>query len=271
MDYLPHFQREVSAFEAVARQVAGDGAAAPMVPSCPEWSVTDLVGHLGWVQRFVAHIVRERLAAPPDRADTTYLGLPADLRGWPSPERSPHHGPVPAGLVDWFAEGARALEAVFREHDPAEPVWTWSEERTTGFWLRMQTIEAAVHRWDAENARGVPQPVDAELAAAAIGHDFAVMAPTRRARGEARPGSGESFRFRRTDGAGRWTVRFEGGGMRAGDRGDEAAAGPCDVEIAGTASDLMLFLWHRLPAGRLGEVKGDPEVLDRWFVLVPPL
>ncbi|WP_219466745.1 hypothetical protein [Nonomuraea rhizosphaerae] len=46
--------------------------------------------------------------------------------------------------------------------------------------------------------------------------------------------------------------------------------GECDVEVAGTASDLMLFLWRRLPAGRLG-VRGDREVLDRYFTLVPPV
>jgi len=48
--------------------------------------------------------------------------------------------------------------------------------------------------------------------------------------------------------------------------------GPCDVELYGTASDLMLFLWQRLPAGSGSLVtEGDASLLDRYFVLVPPL
>jgi hypothetical protein len=51
MDHLPHFHREVRAFEAAARRAAAGGGAAPGVPSCPEWSVSDLVLHLGYVHR----------------------------------------------------------------------------------------------------------------------------------------------------------------------------------------------------------------------------
>ncbi|MET7711682.1 hypothetical protein [Streptomyces sp. NPDC005407] len=47
-------------------------------------------------------------------------------------------------------------------------------------------------------------------------------------------------------------------------------SGPCDVELAGTASELMLFLWGRIPADRL-QVNGDAEVLDRYGALVPPV
>jgi hypothetical protein len=34
-------------------------------------------------------------------------------------------------------------------------------------------------------------------------------------------------------------------------------------------SDLLLFLWHRIPADRL-EVFGDAALLERFFELVPP-
>lgn len=63
---------------------------------------------------------------------------------------------------------------------------------------------------------------------------------------------------------GDWTVYFEG------DVRLNESTGPCDVELAGTASDLMLFLWHRIPAVQLDEVKGDRGALDRYFTLVPP-
>ncbi len=42
-----------------------------------------------------------------------------------------------------------------------------------------------------------------------------------------------------------------------------------DVTVSGTASDLFLFLWGRLPARDLG-VSGDAALLDRYVELVPP-
>jgi uncharacterized protein (TIGR03083 family) len=231
MDYIPHFRREILAFEAAVRRVAGaDGA--PLVPSCPGWSVSDLVAHLGAVHRYVTHIIRERFLEQPDSTDLTFLELPVDQEGWPMPEHAPNRGPVAVGLTDWFADGASALESLFTSSGPDEPVWTWSREQTTGFWLRIQTIEAAVHRWDAENAIGAAQPVAAELAENAVGHTFEVMAPARRAWTQAPPGSGERFRLRQTDGTGDWKVHFEGDDVRLNE-----STGPCDVELVGTASD----------------------------------
>jgi mycothiol maleylpyruvate isomerase-like protein len=60
VDYVGHFEREAAAFEAAARRAAGPRAA-PDVPSCPEWVVTDLVLHLGMVHRLVARLVSERI------------------------------------------------------------------------------------------------------------------------------------------------------------------------------------------------------------------
>jgi uncharacterized protein (TIGR03083 family) len=264
MEYLPHFHRELLAFEAAARRVA-DADSAPLVPSCPDWSVSDLVTHLGFVHRYVAHIITEQCSEPPDPTERAFLNLPADVEGWPMPENAPNRGPVPVGLIDWFADGASALESLFTDHDPDEPAWSWSREQTIGFWLRMQTIEAAVHRWDAENAIGTAGPIEADLAGEAIGQNFAVMVPARRAQKRAQAGSGERFRFRQTDGTGDWTVHCEGDDVRLTE-----STGHWDVELAGTASDLMLFLWHRIPADSLDEAVGDRGVLDRYFTLVPP-
>lgn len=268
MDHLPHFHREVTAFAAAARRAArADGA--PPVPSCPGWSVSDLILHLGNVHRYVRHLLAGRYREQPDPTDPAFLRLPADLDRWPRPEDAPNHGPVPGSLLDWFGDAAAALEAGFRECPADETVWTWSREQTAGFWLRMQTIEAAVHRWDAESAVGEAGPVDAGLAADAVAQTFEVMAPARRAWRQAPPGAGERFGFRQTDGTGRWSVRFDGAGVHLTSPGGPADAGT-DVELAGTASDLMLFLWGRVPADRL-ETAGDRAVLDRYFTLVPPV
>ena len=48
-------------------------------------------------------------------------------------------------MLDWFTDGAASLAEVFATTDPAMPALTWSTEQSVGFWLRMQTIEVAVH------------------------------------------------------------------------------------------------------------------------------
>ncbi|MDH6108703.1 uncharacterized protein (TIGR03083 family) [Kitasatospora sp. MAP12-15] len=272
MDYVLRFRRDVLAFEAAIR-LAAAAETALLVPSCPGWAIGDLAMHLGGVHRYVAHVLRGRLQEPPDSTDLAILHLPADATGWPDPQHAPNRAPVPPGLADWFAQGAEELAALFASTPPGEPVWTWSAEQSAGFWLRMQAIEAAVHRWDAEHALGDTQPIDPDLAADAIAQTFEVMAPARRSLRQAPPGSGERIRLRRTDGPGTWTAHFDGPDVHLDARPDarpDGETGSCDVELAGPAEELMLFLWQRIPAARL-ETKGDQAVLDRYFTLVPPV
>ncbi|WP_434599146.1 maleylpyruvate isomerase family mycothiol-dependent enzyme [Streptomyces sp. A5-4] len=266
MDFVSHFHREAQAFETAARR-AVEGAA-PLVPYCPGWTVSDLVVHLATVHRYVARVIRDRLSEQLDPTDLTFLGLPADHRGWPRPETAPNHGPAPARLIDWYAEGAAELETLFRDRAPDERVWTWSSERTVAFWLRIQCVEAAVHRWDAESAFGPARPVDTEPAADAVGHTFQVMAPARRGQAAGPARSGRAVRVP----ADRRRGQLDGVLRRPGGPGHRrrAGTGPCDVELAGTASDLMLFLWQRIPADHI-EVKGDSAMLDRYFALMPPV
>ncbi|MFD8020162.1 maleylpyruvate isomerase family mycothiol-dependent enzyme [Streptomyces lavendulae] len=263
------FLAEAAAFDRAVRRAAGPGSRPPLVPACPGWSVADLAGHLGSVQRLLTHVLRERLTTAPDPTDPSLYGLPADpavRAAWPMPDRTPTLGPVPGELLEWSARAARGLAEVLERLGPDVPVWTWSAERTSGFWLRMQTIEQAVHRWDAEDVTGEPAPFGPELAADAVSQTFEVMAPARRGWKPAPAGDGERYRFRRTDGPESWTVEFRGDEVRL-EPGDD---GPAHVELAATASDLMLHLWGRRPA-REPRVTGDPALLPYWFTLVPPV
>ncbi|MFC0842958.1 maleylpyruvate isomerase family mycothiol-dependent enzyme [Streptomyces noboritoensis] len=267
MDYVAQFRREIEAFDAAIRtaslEAGNDGVA--LVPSCPGWSMADLTFHLGSVHRYVTAVIAERHQQQPEPVDPSYLNLPPVRANWPHPENTPHRGPLPPDLVEWFGEGATALANLLATRDPAEQVWTWSREQSVGFWQRMQTIEAAVHRWDAENAIGTPGPMDRNLAMDAVTHTFEVMAPARRARRKAPPGAGERIRFRQSDGSLIWIVQTDPDEVLL-----NAGSGCCDVELTATASDLMLFLWHRIPLDAL-EVRGDDSLLDRYFKLVPPL
>jgi hypothetical protein len=77
------------------------------------------------------------------------------------------------------------------------------------------------------------------------------------------PMEGESYRFRQSDGSGVWSVVLAPDGPRP-----LADDEPADAELSGTASELLLFLWHRIP-GKSLLTSGDAKALERFFVLVP--
>ncbi len=237
------------------------------VPSCPGWSVADLVVHLGGVHRAQAAIVAKRLQEPSGIKREMFDSVPGLLDwlessvlmgGTSDPDA------IPAGVVDWFEEGAALLEEVLAAADPSAPAWGWAKNQTAGHYLRMMPIETAVHRWDAQLAHGVARPVDRALAEDGIAHTFEVMAPARRSFREAPAGQGERYRFVQSDGPGVWLVRFDGEPALSTD------ADPADVTVTGTASNLFLFLWHRIGPDELS-VEGDANLLQRYFELVPPV
>ncbi|WP_420033857.1 maleylpyruvate isomerase family mycothiol-dependent enzyme [Streptomyces sp. cg28] len=262
VDHVVSFRREVAGFERCVE--AWEGRDVPLVPRCPDWSVADLVFHLGVTHRQVARIAGARSSEPPEGlGDPALLRLPEQRWGWPEVGRGPLVGRMPRGLLDWFRDGADQLEKVFAARDPGEPVWSWAPRglggRTVGFWMRSQAIEAAVHRWDAESAAGVPEPVETWLAADAVSHVFEVLAPARQAWGQTPPGRGERLRITQTDGFRSWIVQVD-----ADDVLLNQGTGCCLVELAGSVSDLMMHLWQRIPREEMG-VRGEEALLDRYL------
>lgn len=264
-EYLSALHREAAAFVAAASLATA--APAPAVPSCPGWSMTDLVLHLGAVYRHAVRIVanRQREEVPLSRDDLGWLRLGQHYIAWLVQGAAPSDVPLPTEVLAWCEQSAAELEAVLRAADPDEPIWTWAQDRRVAHYPRMMAIETAIHRWDAQLAQDDPAPIEATLAVDGIDQTFDVMLPARRQWREPRPSAGESYHFHRSDGPGEWVVRFEPAGVVIT---REHAKG--DVAARGTASDLFLFLWHRIPAARL-DVFGDASLLDRYFELVPPV
>lgn len=240
IDYLESIRSESARLVAAARSGPLDAG----VPPCPGWTVADLLDHIGRVQRWSAASATSTEAVDRRRIP----GPPAD----------------PAGLPDWVAEGAAALVDALAGVDPGRPAWNFAgaEPAVAGFWRRRQAVEAALHRWDAESARGEPGPIDPTLAADGIDETLTVMAPFRL--GAAGGGDiGGSLHVHCTDVDGEWNVFTPDGGLtveRGHAKGDAALRGP--------ASSLLLVLWGRVAPGAGGtEVFGDRRVLDRWLAL----
>jgi uncharacterized protein (TIGR03083 family) len=259
-DYCDAFHREANMLADAARQ--GLDAA---VPSCPGWSVASLLTHL--IADVYAPRIRQLQEAPIDPPLGTYadLGLPSRFQAWTESDRT-DLALLPEGLVDLYSQTASSLEAGLRAAEPELPVRTWwPPQQNAGFLQRRMTLETAVHRWDVQLAHGQPRDIESALAADGIDEAVDIMLTRRRSRQpDARQGAGESYHLHRTDGTGEWLIRFKAEGPVVS---REHAKG--DIALRGTASDLLLFLWHRIPASRL-EVFGDVTLVDRFFELAPP-
>ena len=206
------------------------------VPACPGWSVADLLWHLIEVHDFWRTIVAEQLT---------------DSKGYEQPPR-----PVDEALAGMYRRGRNALLSTVGRADPATPVWTWSNDNTVGFVIRRMAQETAVHLWDATEAAGMVNPLEAMLASDGIdeflSHFLSDVA-------EAASAVAGSVHVHCADVPGEWTVRESDGGFVVA---REHSKGDC--AIRGAASDIFLALWRRVPLTTC-DVVGDADVAARFI------
>jgi uncharacterized protein (TIGR03083 family) len=209
---------------AVARQPAD-----ARVPTCPDWTVRDLVSHVGTGHRLAAGIIEERRDG---LAPYVLIDAPAEQAAW----------------AGWLTAGAHRLTAAVRAHGFADRVWTWQpKHQTAGFWLRRMVHDLIVHRFDAE-PDGELAP---DLAADGVADLLLVFEFLTRL-----PGDGETLAFAATDTGDRWLVTLAADGVRW-----RAGADPADVTCAAPVRDLLLALNRRRD---FATVTGDRALYERW-------
>ncbi len=209
------------------------------IPHIEGWTVHSVVGHTGWLLRYISL----NLAASPDEAP------PRSAVGEP---------PVGADVLDWFAEGAEQAESALAGADLDQPRPSWTGPQPASWWLRRTAQELSMHRWDAYAAIGVPDPIDAELARDGVDEVLEVFVPNRM-QFDTLAGSGETIHLHATDlDHGEWLLELLADEVRW--ERDHAKG---DVAARGTTSDLLLLMWSRLPPSRL-ELFGEAKLLDRW-------
>ncbi len=218
--------------------VTAESLATPL-PHIDGWTVQAVVGHTGWLCRWV--------------------GLCLQTDGEKMPPRSAvPEPPVGADVIDWFNEGARLVVSQIETADPSRIHPTWTGPQPGVWWMRRLAHEASMHRWDAFAATNSPDPIDTKLAVDGIDEVFDVFAPNR-LQFTSLAAKGETMHLHATDtDDGEWTVTLNPESLtwkRAHEKGDVAARGP--------VSDLLLMLWGRIPPTRLA-VFGDSELLSRW-------
>ena len=218
------------------------------VPTCPGWTLRQLVRHLGRGHRWAGQIVRDRMDAPLDPR-TVVGGKPPDDAG---------------GESAWLLGSSRVLLDAVAATGAEVPVWTFLGPRPAGWWVRRRLHESTVHRADAALALGVGYELPAALAADGVSETLDLVSAGMGDR-PAPLEEGRSLHLHATDGdlgpAGEWTVRAEAGGVRW-EHGHTKAT----TAVRGPAVDLLLALTNRRPVDQGAvEVLGDVEVLTTWL------
>jgi hypothetical protein len=146
-------------------------------------------------------------------------------------------------------------------------VWTWApDDQSARFVARRAANELAVHRFDAQLARGGPEPIDAALAADGIDEIFVMIDAWPEPPGR---GDGETLHLHGTDRDDEWLLvltpdgpHVERGGGEASHSGPKRAAPHLSLRAA--VSDLELTLYQRPALGQI-ERAGDEAALAAWY------
>jgi uncharacterized protein (TIGR03083 family) len=235
--WLGALRAEGDAFRAA---VAGGAQLDAEVPSCPGWTVADLVRHLTNLYGKVRRNVTRGVTEPFEAWEADGAGDPVGT--W----------------ADEYVELLATLDAL----DPDLPTWNWAPlPKKAQFWHRRMAHETAVHRWDAQMATGMAEPIEAKLASDGVTEVLDTFLPAGR-----RHVKDERFgmiALHATDLDQVWYVRLRGHGVALLDTDTlfDSDDHHERVTASGTASDLVLALWGRVTFDTL-DVGGDLHLLE---------
>jgi uncharacterized protein (TIGR03083 family) len=209
------------------------------VTTCPEWPVRVLVAHIGQSHRWSAEIARA--GAPTGFPDPLDVVLPED---W----------------TTWLIEGAEELIEAVQGNDA--PVWSIGGTGPASFWLRRMTHDTAVHYVDAAITAGVDYEIAEDLAVDGILEGLELLASAEIL--ERNPavaelcGNGQTLRISPSDHPG-WLITRTPHGVTW-----RHGTGEADVTVSGTAQDLLLTVYGRLPLDEV-VVSGKRELFVHWL------
>ena len=225
------------------------------VPTCPDWTLAELVRHIGGNLRSVETAVRTGTAVhEPDKQVPDVAG-PA--------------GDDPAALDAWLAEGAARFAGTLREAGPAAEARVWAFQQSTAFWARRAAHDLVIHRADAAVTVSADYTVAPEVAADAIDELLELIRDQQVADSSPRlaelRGPGKSIHLHATDTeaelTAEWLIEFRTDGF-TWRHGHEKAT----VALRGPLADVLRVFYRRLPAdSERVEVLGEAALLDFWL------
>jgi uncharacterized protein (TIGR03083 family) len=238
--YLASLSAAIDRFVALIERADLDAT----VPSCPDWDVAALVEHVTVVHTWVGGILASGSDAA--RLDAIVVDRPARQA---------------SAYAAWYRDAAHTMHRDLGTRDPDAPCWNFAGvNQTFGFWPRRQMNEVNVHAFDAALAAGSEFAIEPEQAADGIDELLAVFGPRMAMRGFS-PVLDAPVTIAPTDADATWTV------LPPGERGHAEVVDDDRGSVArlvGSASDLFLALWNRLPLERL-TIEGDAAAVSAYI------
>ena len=246
-DYIRFVASEGDRFASAAKQ----GDLTVRIPTCPEWTMRDLVRHLGMIHLWAA----ANVAFPePDWLDVGEL--PDLVRYWPDLTGESGEYPEDPELVSWYRETLANLIRVL-ESAPADlECFTFLPAPTPlTMWARRQASEIAIHRFDAEHARDITSSFDQGFATDMLDELMSGFAPRLGAPDIEGP---QVVHVHAEDAGEHWFTTIGPERSETSRSGDEA-----DLTLTGTAADLYLLLWNRTPDSSIS-MSGNTDLMALW-------
>lgn len=212
------------------------------VPTCPGWTVTDVVTH-------TAEVYNHKVACT--------------LLGRRPTEEEYAHGPAEGqDLLEWFDASLATLLETLGSRTPESPAFTWYDpDQTVAFWIRRMAQETVIHRVDAEAAVGAVTAADEALAIDGIDealHLFLSYAIGEDPDEDIGTYAGRSLQVR--TGSWAWQVTVD-----LTDPVDKIpftrGAKPAQATVSAEPSELLLWVWGRRPDSAV-TLHGDPAAVS---------
>jgi uncharacterized protein (TIGR03083 family) len=239
-EHLAAVERSGSQLAAHAREAGLDAK----VPTCPSWSVADLVAHQAMVHRWSAAHIR---GSDPEVEPSATQILEAE-----------------SDLLAFYDEGLTRLVLALRDAPPDLEALTFLKDAPAPreFWARRQAHETTIHMVDAHSALLGRLPstdetgMDAELAADGLDELLRGFFT----RGKSKLFDGKPFVVVVAPGDvdRTWVMRVDE--RLTVDAGDDDVD-DADARLTGSAASLYLALWNR---GDDIDEQGRIDVLARW-------
>ncbi|MFJ4989528.1 maleylpyruvate isomerase N-terminal domain-containing protein [Streptomyces sp. NPDC088732] len=245
-DLLRLIDERAAAFRAA---VASAPSLDVQVPTCPEWTLFDLVQHIGEGRHAWAATVAAGPGAPGK-------AVPVDAPDVPR-EREAQQ--------DWLAGATRELLDALREAGPDRGCWTWwgdsQSPQTCGAVARHQLQQLAVHTYDAQLTVGGAEPLPEEVALDGVDEFLSTCCATT----SAWPHEPAIVDYHATEGRS-WRLWLSADGARTARIPTPGATSATpdetvDASARGTAHELVMVLYGRIPADSL-KLEGDPRLFD---------
>lgn len=225
MEYARHVEQLGVQYQALRAAAAKAGPEAG-IPTCPDWTIAELIAHLARVYAWVPGLIDAQ--QPPE--------MPEVPSSWDE-------------LLPWTDTKLEELTRAFADTDPGTPAWGFTPDSTVSFWARRMAHETAIHRLDAEHSVSAslePLPgliFDSEFAADGIDELLAVMVPVPHPAKNELTAAG-TLLFHAADAGRAWQLSLVPGEAPACSPATGSAT-EVDATLAGTADAVFRAVWGR--------------------------